>query len=136
MPVTMSPTAEALEEARKLATLNDGWMTPVDDHISLDAMKDYGEFECDQHAKWEETCHFDLCYGSQLREIGYRDAYAQGFDEKNHREAGLYFHECFYVPLKEAFWEQWSEIHDLYDFWDRKVRPQQYPDRQLRLVFA
>jgi len=118
----LSPRAAALDKARKLASLDDGWMNPVDDKCSDEGAEDFGTFEIEQQEGWEETCHFQELYGRQLRDIGYEDAYAQGFDESEHREAALYFHEVFYLPLKEAVWERWAELHNLLEFWEKNVK--------------
>jgi hypothetical protein len=118
----LSPRAAVLQKARKLASAKDGWMSPTDDNISAEAAEDFGTFEIEQQEGWEQTCHFDLLYGNPLRDMGYKDAYAQGFDESEHQEAALYFHELFYVPLKDAFWEAWAEAHNLYAFWEKNVK--------------
>lgn len=116
--VELSPTAAALEKARKLASKSDDWMTPSGE-FSAEARDDYGLFEIEEQEGWEQTCHFDVLYRQKLTEIGYADAYAQGFDEADHQEPALYFHELFLLPLKEVFWERWAEIHHLYEFWEK-----------------
>jgi len=118
----LSPSANVLAEAAALASKDDGWMTPTDDHISTEAAEDFSTFQIEQQEGWEQTCHFELLYGSPLKDMGYKDAYAQGFDESEHREAALYFHELFYVPLKDAFWEAWADKHNLYEFWEQNVK--------------
>jgi hypothetical protein len=120
MITTLKPSTKALDKARKLVTKSDRWMTPTLD-ASKEGKKDYATYEIEEIEGWEQTGHFTLRYRELLTDIGYDDAYAQGFDESDYIEPGLAFHEMFLVPLKEAFWEAWTEKHKLYEFWKQNI---------------
>jgi hypothetical protein len=82
---------------------------------------DYDVYYQDEIDGWEQTDHFQIMYGQPLREIGWKDAYAQGFDETRHDEPSLVFIYDFYLPMKDEFWERWAQVHKLHEFWQQLV---------------
>jgi hypothetical protein len=120
MQKTFKPSAAALRQAMALAR-KDGWMEPTGEIRDRDSRTDYGRYFDDVTESWEETDHFNILYGEKIRDIGRADATVQGWDESQEDET-LAFHETFYIPLKEAFWEAWAEVHRLDEFWEKNVK--------------
>lgn len=118
----LKPSKAVLAKVRKLAHNDDNWMTPTDDNFTKEAKKDFGEYEGEHQQAWEETCHFDHFYRQPITELGYRDAYKQGFVEADYSEPALAFHEMFLQPLLTAFWEEWAEVWELHKYWETNVR--------------
>ena len=112
------PSKTCLEKARRLArdaAKNDNWMEAVVEEAK--EYDDYGEFTQRHQERWEETCHFDHYYRTQLEEL------AHGQNRQYQRKTGVVlawegWYYAFFLPLKEAFWEEWEEKVGLYKKWE------------------
>lgn len=118
--ITNGPCAESFDEARDLAHRPDTWMTPTDDHRGRLAREDYGAWQQEQEAGWEETLHFEHFYGSELTAIAVDEAEMAGLENPREDNWETYYYD-FYSPLKEAFWEEWHDVHDTHTFWQENI---------------
>lgn len=106
---------QAREIARKAAK-QDGWMEPVMDLSDFQKTvyydpENYDDYERRHRDSWEETCHFSIKYGLQLKDLAEtQQERAENFD--------LWY--AAYDELKEAFWEAWQEEVGLHLFWKRR----------------
>lgn len=111
----IKPSNRALEAARKLAqdaVKRDHWMLPYPEEEieGTDTLADLGEISQRHRDAWEETDHFRLLYGARLSELA--DAQECRFGQMEWEER---YYEL-YLPLKEAFWEEWENRSG---FWDQ-----------------
>lgn len=104
----------AFSKACKLAidaAKNDSWMEPLpQEHHE----KDYSEFTQAHQAAWEETNHFEVFYYRPLKDLADQQARRFKFDKENNWE--MWYYE-FFLPLKDAFWEEWEEKVGLHEKW-------------------
>jgi len=116
-PKNAEPSETALDKAAALAihaARHDTWMHPcVDEH---DDEEDYGNFTQAHQDGWEQTAHFDQAYRDKLMQYAADDAVRF---EIYRDSPGLMFHEGFYIPLKERFWEVWEEKIKMYPKWEK-----------------
>lgn len=108
------PSRQALESARDLArtaSKSDKWMEPDLENLG----DDYGEFTDTHQAGWEETEHFRHYYGRELDKLANQEAERLGFSKLDDWDKWYY---ALYVPLKDAFWDEWEEKVGLDAKWE------------------
>ena len=107
----------AVAKVRRMARVNDGWMTPTtDDPREPESWTDYGYWIQEEINGWEQTCHFGILYGTPMVDMAHELA------EKN-RLYGEHWLEIW-LDLKDEFWEAWADTHKAYEFWCENVRRQ------------
>jgi hypothetical protein len=99
-----------------------GWSPTDDEPRDPKAREDFAAWFEEERRSWEETCHFDHYYYEDLRDIGEVDAKEQGFTRLDYVEPSLAFREMFVEPLKDAFWDAWATKHNLFQWWERKIK--------------
>ena len=114
----------AVAKVRRMARVNDGWMTPTtDDPRDRESRTDYGNWLQEEIEGWEQTDHFGLKYGTPIGNM------ARDLADRNGLE-GEYWIEIW-QNLKDEFWEVWAEKQQTDKFWSDNIRsgtPQSQPD--------
>lgn len=92
----------------------DGHMTPQNEPRDPESHNDYGVWFQEETEGWEQTDHFEVCYGSKLRDM----AHDLTDDDVFGKDVWL----GHYEDLKEEFWERWADIHHADKFWRDNVK--------------
>lgn len=96
--------------ARK-AVRDDSWMMPsaTPDEIGL-SWTEWSE----RQEEWKQTDHYQLFYGQEMR--NYAGKERDRIDRDNSE-----LEQEFAAELEDAFFEEWSRGHNLYEFWKSKI---------------
>jgi hypothetical protein len=105
----------AVAKVRRLARVNDGWMTPTtDDPRHPESRTDYGNWLQEEIEGWEQTDHFGLKYGTPMADVARDLADRNGLDG-----------ECWidiWQDIKDEFWDAWADTHKADKFWSDRIR--------------
>ena len=107
----------AVAKVRRMARVNDGWMTPTSDDPRVPESKtDYGHWLQEEINGWEQTDHFHLKYGTPMADAARNLADRNGLDG-----------ECWidiWQDIKDEFWDAWADTHNAHKFWSGNTRRQ------------
>jgi hypothetical protein len=103
----------AVAKVRRMARVNDGWMTPTtDDPREPESWTDYGYWIQEEINGWEQTDHFSVKFGTPMADM------ARDLADRN----GLEHWIDIWQNLKDEFWEVWADTHKADKFWSDKIR--------------
>ena len=105
----------AAAKVRRLARVNDGWMTPTtDDPREPESWTDYGYWIQEEIEEWEQTEHFSVKSGTPMADMARDLADTNGLQ-------GEYWIDLW-QDLTNEFWEAWADTHKADKFWSDNIR--------------
>jgi len=104
----------AVARVRRLARVNDGWMTPTSDAPrDRESRTDYANWLQEEIEGWEQTDHFSVKFGTPIANM------ARDLADRN--GLGEYWLDIW-QNLKNEFWEVWADTHGADKFWSDRIR--------------